>query len=110
MNNSCYSCAKCANDAWDAVVDFLLHPPESVTRPDLERLKAYVRLGWRVEQNPDHDDAGWILQSLLGGGGSPEYNKQIAEFEEDRSVTYPRHLGVIQEIMERRCKVIEADT
>ena len=92
MTNTCCSCAAYANDAWDAVVDFLLHPPESVARQDLERLKAYVRLGWRVEQNTDHDDAGWTLQSLLGGGGAPEYDKHsyrgilealVAELEED---------------------------
>lgn len=47
MTNACCSCATYENDAWDAVVDFLLHPPESVARQDLERLKAYVRLGWR---------------------------------------------------------------
>ena len=47
---------------------------------------------------------------VLVGGGEPEYDKQIGEFEEDHPAAYPRHLGVIQEIMERRCKVIEADT
>ena len=48
-------------------------------------------------------DAGWIVQSLLSGGGAPE-------FEEDHPVSYPRHLRTIQEVIERRCKVIEPDT
>lgn len=110
MSNNCYSCERCAADAWNVAAEFLLHPPESVARRDLERLKAYVRLAWRVEQNPDHDDAGWIIQSLLDGRGAPEYDKQVTEFEENNSVTYPRHLQTIQEIIERRCTVIEPDT
>lgn len=110
MTNACRCCASYANDAWDAVADFLLHPPASISRRDLERLKAYARLGWRVEQNPDHDDAGWIIQSLLGGGGAPEYDRQVSEFEEDQPVEYPRYLQTIQEIIERRCKAIEPDT
>ena len=30
-------------------------------------LKGLVRLTWRVEQNPDHEDAGWIIQQVLDG-------------------------------------------
>lgn len=110
MSNACRSCGNYANHAWDAVAEFLLHPPVLVTRQDLERVKAYARLAWRVEQNPDHDDAGWVLQSLLGGGGRPEYDKQVVGFEEDHPVTYPRYLCLLQEIIERRCKIIEPDT
>lgn len=110
MSNNCYWCEKYANDAWDIVADFLLHPPESVARRELERNKAYVRLAWRVEQSHDHGTAGWIIQALLCGEGAPEYDKQVDAFEERCPVTYPRYLGLIQEIMERRCKVIEADT
>lgn len=110
MSNTCRGCTNAVNDAWDTVTEFLLHPPKLVTREDVERLKAYVRLAWRVEQNPDHDDAGWIVQSLLSGGGAPEYDKQVAEFEEDHPVVYPRHLRTIQEIIERRSGIIEPDT
>ena len=110
MSNSCRGCTNAVNDAWDLVTDFLLHPPETVERRSLERLKAYVRLAWCVEQNPDHDDAGWIIQTVLIGGDAPEYDKQIVEFEEGHPVEYPRYLKTIQEIIERRCKVIEPDT
>lgn len=110
MSNACRSCAKSANDAWDKVTDFLFHPPVFITRQDLELLKGLVRLTWRVEQNPDHEDAGWIIQQVLdgwSGRGTPEYYRQIREFEEAHPVDYPRYLRTIQEIIERRCRVIE---
>lgn len=110
MTNTCRGCTACVNEAWDVITAFLLHPPESVTRRDLERLKVYVRLAWWVEQNPDHDDAGWVIQQLLDGGDDPEYDEKAAEFEAAHSVDYPRHLRTIQEIIERRCKVIEPNT
>lgn len=113
MTNSCRGCTNAVNDAWDKVTDFLLYPPVFIARQDLEWLKGLVRLAWRVEQNPDHDDAGWVIQQLLDGwasGGAPEYYRQISEFEEDHPVVYPRHLRTIQEIIERRCRIIEPDT
>lgn len=110
MSNPCYGCAACVKDACDIVTDFLMYPPESITRRDVERYKAYVRLAWRVEQKPDHDDAGWVIQKLLDGEGGPAYDKRVAEFEEDHPVVYPGHLRTIQEIIERRCTVIEPDT
>lgn len=113
MSNACHSCAKNANDAWDKVTDFLFHPPVFITRQDLECLKGLVRLAWRVEQNPDHDDAGWVIQQVLdgwSGRGTPEYYRQISEFEGAHPVDYPRYLRTIQEVVERRCKVIEPDT
>lgn len=110
MSNTCRGCTNAVNDAWDIVTHFLLHPTETVTRQVVERLKTYVRLAWRVEQNPDHDDAGWVIQQLLDGGDDPEYDEKAAEFEAAHPVDYPRHLRAIQEIIERRCKVIEPDT
>ena len=97
MTNSCRGCTNAANDAWDLVTDFLLHPPETVERRGLE-------------QNHDHDDAGWIIQTVLISGDDPEYDKQIVEFEESHPVEYPRHLKTIQKIIERRCRVIEPNT
>lgn len=41
---------------------------------------------------------------------TPEYYCQISKFEEDHPVEYPRHLRTIQEIIERRCRIIEPDT
>lgn len=32
MTNACRECLTIANDAWDAVSEFLLHPPKSVAR------------------------------------------------------------------------------
>lgn len=113
MTNACLNCAKSMNDAWDKASDFLFHPPLFVTRQDLEWLKGLVRLAWRVEQNPDHDDAGWVIQQALDGWsdrGSPEYYRQISEFEEVHPMEYPRYLRLLQKIIERRCKVIEPDT
>lgn len=113
MTNACLNCAKSANDAWDKVTDFLFYPPVFITRQDLEWLKGLVRLAWRVEQNPDHDDAGWVIQQMLdgwNGRGLPEYYRQISKFEEDYFVEYPRYLKTIQEVIERRCKVIEPNT
>ena len=111
MTNACDRCAIVADDAWNTVTDFLLHPPKSVLRRDLERLKMYVRLAWRVEQSPDHDDLNvWMLQALLRGRGDVVYDEQAVKFEEKHPVDYPRHLRTIQEIIERRCKVIEPDT
>lgn len=113
MSNACRSCSKSANDAWDKVTDFLFHPPVFITRQDLEWLKGLVRLVWRVEENPDHDEAGWVIQQVLDGWGGrsmPEYYRQISEFEEAHPVDYPRYLRTIQEVLERRCKVIEPDT
>lgn len=111
MTNACARCAIVANDAWDTVADFLRHPPESILRRDLERLKMYTRLAWRVEQSPDHDDSNvWMLQALLQGKGDDIYDEQAAKFEERYPVDYPQHLRTIQEVMERRCKVIEPDT
>lgn len=107
MSNTRRGCTTCVNEAWDIVTAFLLHPPESVTRRDLERLKAYVRLAWRVEQNPEYDGAGWAIQQMLDGGGDPEYDMRAEEFEEENPAIYPGHLQTIQEIIERRCRVIE---
>lgn len=112
MTNACLNCAKSANDAWDKVTDFLFYPPVFITRQDLEWLKGLVRLAWRVEQNPDHDDAGWVIQQMLdcwSGRGSPEYYRQISKFEEAHPVVYPRYLKTLQEVIERRCWVIEPD-
>jgi len=111
MTNACHGCTNAANDVWDKASDFLFHPPMFVTRQDLEWLKGLVRLAWRVEQNPDHDDAGWVIQQVLyDWRGTPEYYRQISEFEEAHPVDYPRYLRIIQEVIERRCKVIEPDT
>ena len=110
MTNLCRGCAACVKEAWDIVTDFLMYPPESIMRRDVERYKTYVRLAWRVEQNPDHDDAGLVILKLLNGESGPAYDKRVAEFEEDHPVVYPGHLRTIQEIIERRCTIIEPDT
>lgn len=37
-------------------------------------------------------------------------SEQIVEFEEDHPVVYPCHLRTVQEIIERRYRIIEPDT
>ena len=107
MTNACCECLTIANDAWDAVSEFLLHPPMSVTRSVLEQYKAYARLAWRIEQGDDHDETGWVLETLRSGGFGEKHLWEVEKFEKLDPVVYPRHVRIIQEIIERRCRVIE---
>ena len=107
MTNACRECITIANDAWDAVSEFLLRPPRSVTRSALEQYKAYVRLAWRIEQGDDHDATGWVLETLHRGGFGEKYLWEVEKFEKLDPVVYPRSVRIIQELIERRCKNIE---
>lgn len=107
MTNVCRECLTIANDAWDAVSEFLLHPPMSVTRSAVERYKAYARLAWRIEQGDDHDSTGWVLETLHRGGFGAECLREVERFEALSPVDYPRHVRLIQELIERRCRNIE---
>ena len=100
---------------------------EPIPRNRANYLQAYVRLGHRIDLAEGHTLAGRILEKMLdshetwglyetdgldgwSGRGTPEYYRQISEFEEAYTVDYPRCLRTIQEVIERRCKVIEPDT
>ena len=107
MANACRECLTIANDAWDAVSEFLLHPPRSVTRSALEQYKAYARLAWRIEQGDDHDTTGWVLETLHRGGFGAGYLREVERFEKLYPVDYPRHVRIFQELIERRCKNID---
>lgn len=76
---------------------------EPIPRNRANYLQAYVRLGHRIDLAEGHTLAG-------SGRGMPEYYRQISEFEEAHPVDYPRYLRTIQEVIERRCKVLEPDT
>lgn len=107
MTNVCRECLTIANDAWDAVSEFLLHPPMSVTRSAIERYKACARLAWRIEQGDDHDSTGWVLETLHRGGFGAECLREVERFEALSPADYPRHVQLIQELIEKRCRNIE---
>lgn len=107
MTNACRECLTTANDAWDAVSEFLLHPPRSVTRSALEQYKAYARLAWRVEQADDHDATGCVLETLRRGVLRENYLCEVEKFEKLSPVVYPRHVRIIQELVERRCENVD---
>lgn len=76
-------------------------------RSALEQYKAYARLAWRVEQSDDHDATGWVLETLYRGGFGEKYLWEVEKFEKLDPVVYPRNVRIIQELIERRCNIVE---